>query len=75
MSTWSAGPKSDLADAAEELRKDARARGVTEATGTLGTLDGEITLEYRAEDYLRITFTGDAPERSYLLAPDWPGTE
>lgn len=62
---------SDLLDAVTQLRADATARGAVAASVTFRTADGEVTLDWRAGDWLRVTFSGDAPERTYVLPPDW----
>jgi hypothetical protein len=55
----------------DQVREDATSRGALAASQTFRTADGEVTVDYRAGDWLRITFTGDRPERTHVLPPDW----
>lgn len=61
----------ELLEIVDQVRADAAARGALAASQTFRTLDGEVAVDYRAGDWLRITFRGDAPERTHVLPPDW----
>lgn len=53
------------------VRDEADRHGVLAASMTFRTADGEVDVDYRAGDWLRITFRGDGPERTHVLPPDW----
>lgn len=65
------GVAGELAQLANQVRAETEERGATAGSLTWRTADGEVTLDYRAGDWLKITFAGDAPERTYVLSPDW----
>jgi hypothetical protein len=56
----------------DQVRADARHRGALGAAQTFATLDGEVTIDWREDDWVRITFSGDGRERTYVLSPSWP---
>lgn len=60
-----------LPQAVATLRHQLAAENLVQLAKTWRTLDGEMTIDYRPGDYLRIRLTGDAPERTYVLDPDW----
>lgn len=61
----------EMLELVDQVRADAAARGAVAASQTFKTADGEVTVDFRAGDWLRITFTGDGPERTHVLSPDW----
>lgn len=61
----------ELVELVDQVRADAAARGAIAASQTFRTADGEVTVDWRAGDYLAIEFTGDGPSRRHVLPPDW----
>jgi hypothetical protein len=63
----------ELIEAIEQVRSDAARRQALAVSETFRTADGEMTIDYRAGDWLRISFSGDGPSRTHVLPPDWGG--
>lgn len=61
----------DLVELVDQVRVDAEHRGAVGASFTFRTLDGEVCVDWRREDWLKVTLTGDAAERTYVLDPTW----
>lgn len=72
MSLPQSAAAAELHTLVERLRADTRARGAIAASQTFRTLDGEVEVDWRDGDYLRVTFTGDAASRTHVMPPDWP---
>lgn len=51
----------------DEVRQKADELGALQLTAVLPTFDGEATIDYRPQDWLRITVAG----RQFNLPPDW----
>lgn len=62
----------ELVELVDQVREDAERRGAIASKQTFTTADGEVEVDYRAGDWLRITFTGDAHARTHVLSPNWP---
>lgn len=63
--------RGELLELVDQVRADAERCGAVASSQTFRTLDGEVTIDYRVGDWLKITFRGDRPERTHVLAPDW----
>lgn len=57
------------------VRDYAEAEGLGSYTRSWATRDGSVRIDYVADVMVRVTFAGDAPARSYVLAHDWPGCD
>lgn len=61
----------DLPEAVATLHAQVAAEELVGLAKTWRTADGEMTIDYRPGDYLRIELAGDAPARTFVLEPDW----
>jgi hypothetical protein len=66
-----AEPPAELAPVIELVRRQAVDLDALEVAVTWRTSTGQMEVAYRVSDYLRITFSGDDPARSWCLPPDW----
>lgn len=51
----------------DEVREKTHQLGALQLTAVLPTFDGEATIDYRPQDWLKISVLG----RQYVLPPDW----
>lgn len=65
------GPPVELAGVVGLVRRQAADLDALEVAVTWRTSTGEMQVDFRAGDYVRITFAGDAPARQWLLPPEW----
>jgi hypothetical protein len=66
-----AEPPAELAPVIELVRRQAVDLDALEVAITWRTSTGEMRIDYRASDFLTVTFSGDDPERRWCLPPDW----
>lgn len=52
------------------VRAKADELGANAISVTWPTLDGEVTVEYRRDDWLKVVYATAEP-KTYVLAPDW----
>ena len=64
-----------LADLIGRTRDYAHHENLPFCSRTFRTRDGLVTVDYQRDKLVRVTFTGDAPARSYTLPADWPASD
>lgn len=64
-------PPQSLAPVFDLIRRELDQLDAVRLTVTWQTGTGNMTVDLQRDDWLRVTLTGDAPARTFVLDPEW----